>query len=88
MNKIIFKFNGSVQDNLTWNDLETLEAGRIGASKNILARFIVDESGKPIPIDKAKEILGQLKMKEIEGVLSEFTKLMTEGALNPQTADS
>ena len=85
---IRFKFEGSAKDNLTWDDLEILESGKIGQSKSILARFVVDELEKPIEFDKALKMLGSLKMAQIEEVLSSFTKLMSEDAINPPKAAS
>lgn len=85
---IRFKFDGGVKDNLTWDDLEILEGGKIGASKNILARFVVDDAGNPVPEAEAKRQLGQLKMSEIESTLKAFMDLMTGAAINPPNAAS
>lgn len=86
MTAIKFKFDGSVKDVLTWDDIEILEEGRIGKAKNILARFIVDENDKPIPFEEAKKQLGKLKMGQIEETMQAFTVLMKEEAIPPQTA--
>jgi len=86
--EIRFKFDGDAKDNLTWNDLEILESGKIGKSKEILARFVVDQNEKPVPFDAALKDLGSLKMSQIEGVMESFTKLMTNDAINPPNADS
>lgn len=83
---IRFKFDGSVRESLTWDDLEVLEEGKIGKSKNILARFMVDEAGKGIGFDEAKKQLGKLKMSQIEETLQAFTKLMQDDAIPPRTA--
>lgn len=83
---IHFKFDGSVRDSLTWDDLEILEEGKVGKSKNVLARFMVDEAGKALPLEEAKRQLGKLKMAQIEETLQTFTKLMQEDAIPPQTA--
>lgn len=83
---IRFKFDGTLQDNLTWDDLETLESGKMGASKNVLARFVVDAEGNPMPEDKARKALGALKISQIQGVLSQFMDLVNAQATNPPTA--
>ena len=88
MDTIRFKFEGEPKDNLTWDDLEILESGKIGQSKTILARFVVDDSEKPVPFEDALKMLGQLKMGQIEGVISSFTELMSNKAINPQNAAS
>lgn len=88
MDKVRFKFDGDMKDALTWDDLEILEGGKIGQSKNILARFVVDEHEKPVPFEKAKKQLGQLTMGQIEETLKAFTDLMTSNAINPPTAAS
>lgn len=83
---IRFKFDGTMQDNLTWDDLEILESGKVGASKNILARFVVDENQKPVPEDKAKKMLGALKVAQIQNVMAQFMTLINDAAINPPTA--
>lgn len=83
-----FKFDGNIRDALTWDDLEILESGKIGASKNILARFVVDDTGQPVPEAQARKQLGNLKMSEIEGVVKAFMELITGQAINPPSAAS
>lgn len=83
---IRFKFDGTLQDNLTWDDMEVLESGRMGAAKNVLARFVVDDAEKPVPFETAKKNLGALKLRDIQGVLEQFTKLISESAINPTNA--
>lgn len=89
---INFKFDGSIRDVLTWDDLEiieeTQETGRVGKAKNILARFVVDEQGKPVPHDKAKKLLGSLTITQIETTLASFSKLLQGEAVSPPTAAS
>lgn len=75
-----------MQDNLTWDDLEILESGKVGASKNILARFVVDANGNPVPEDKAKKALGALKIAQIQNVMAQFMALINDAAINPPTA--
>lgn len=81
-----FKFEGAPKDNLTWDDLEILESGKMGASKGVLARFVVGGDGNYLPFDEANKTLGKLKLSEIEGVLKQFMEILTGDALNPTTA--
>lgn len=83
---IRFKFDGAPKDNLTWDDLEILESGKMGESKKILARFVVDDALQPVPFVEANKSLGQLKLSEIEGVLKSFMELLTSDAVNPTNA--
>jgi hypothetical protein len=84
--EIRFKFDGTAQENLTWDDLEVLESGKMGASKNVIARFVVDAADQPVPYERAKKELGALKMKDIQVVLTRFLELLNDNALNPPTA--
>jgi len=86
--EVKFAFTESAQDSLTWEDIETLESGNIGKARSILARFVVDDSEKPVPFDDAMSTLGKLKISEIQGVLENFAKLMSEQAVNPPNAAS
>lgn len=86
MTTIRFKFDGEPKDNLTWDDLEILETGKMGASKNILARFVVDASDQPVPLEQAKKQLGSLKLSQIEATLKAFMELLSGNAINPPTA--
>lgn len=88
MNSVKFKIDGAIKDNLTWDDIEILEGGKIGKSKDILARFVVDESENPVPFEQAKKQLGKLTMTQVEKVMQEFLRLMTDSAVNPPTAAS
>jgi len=88
MTTVRFKFDGEPKDNLTWDDLDILESGKMGAAKNILARFIVDKNDKPVPFEKAKKQLGSLKLGEIEPVLQAFMDLLQGEAVPPPTAAS
>ena len=85
---IQFKLDGTIKETLTWDDLETLESGKIGAAKNVLARFVVDESGNPVDFETAKKILGKLPISQIEKVMGDFMNVMTGTALPPPTAAS
>ena len=75
-----------MQEVLTWDDLEVLESGKAGASKNILARFMVDAAGESVPFEQAKKQLGALKIKQIQEVLAQFMSVMNDTAVNPPTA--
>jgi len=72
-------------DELTWDEWNALEQGISKQAKEILARFMVDEDDKPVPLDQALKILGSVKMKDIAEVTGKFWSAMRENAVNPQT---
>lgn len=86
--EIRFAFTEDLQKTLTWDDIDTIESGKIGKSKSVIARFVVDENNKPVGVEKAEEILGKLTLAEIQPVLEEFAKVMSEGAVTPTNAAS
>ncbi len=81
-------------EELTWDDLETLEKIRsnqipVAGLKTLAAHCMVDENGVPVPEDKALKILGKLKKKDREEVLTKFFDAMQEALVpNPKGSDS
>ena len=85
----MIKFDGKkIAEDVTWGDLEILEGGTHKSSIEVLSRFMLDESGKPLTQAKAREVLRKLKPREAGQVITDFYKALREGAINPPTADS
>jgi hypothetical protein len=72
---------------LTWDEWISLEEGASSKTKEIMSRFLVDESGAPIEGKLAKETLGKVKVKELAGITAKFWKAMRDKAANPTTGD-
>lgn len=70
-------------DELTWEEWNALEEGIGKKVREILARYMVDESGKKIEFRDAMKRLGALKMKEIAEVTGAFWKALREHSVNP-----
>jgi hypothetical protein len=79
---IQFMVTEAIND-LTWDEWIALEEGQGRGTKNIMARFMVDESGKPISQEEAVKILGKIKLKELAVISSRFWKSLREKAVNP-----
>lgn len=60
----------------------------MGAIQEVIARFVVDESDNPIPFDKAVELLDDVSLSDMAGVVEKFTNLLKDTAINPPTAVS
>lgn len=84
-----FKLEGSLAEELTWDEIEILEIPKVGAAKNILARYMVDENDQPIPYEQAVKTLGKIKgATAILEAVNAFMGYIKDGAVNPPTAAS
>ena len=84
---MVIKFDGNkISEEITWGDLEILEAGTHKASIEILSRFMLDSTGAPMPQKEAREQLRKLKPADAGNVIRDFYKALRESAVNPQTA--
>lgn len=77
--------------NLTWEEYEALEMAQEGEVKlrrlrPLVARFMVDEAGQPIPHKQAIQTLGKLPMAEVTDIFQQFAQAMTETAIPKGTA--
>lgn len=70
---------------LTWDEWNALEQGASRESKEILARYVVDEHDKPIPYNQALKLLGSVKLKDLAEVTGNFWRALRENAVNPPT---
>ena len=70
---------------ITWDDIELIESRDALHSKAMIAKFVVDENGNPIPSKAALKQLGGLSLNEIGGIVDEFYKLFNESIANPTT---
>ena len=70
---------------LTWEDWNSLEEGASKHTREIMARFLVDENDKPVEYKEAMKILGAVKMKELAEVTGGFWRSLRDASVNPQT---
>lgn len=70
-------------DEMTWEELEALEQGKISQARKVMARFLVDEDDQPVEIEQAMFALGKLKMSEIKQAVKQFADAMSTEAVNP-----
>ena len=84
---MLVKFDGDkIARDITWGDLEVLEAGRHKDSIEILSKFMQDENGVlMLPADAKKKLRG-LKPAEAGAVITEFYKALRDGAINTPSA--
>jgi hypothetical protein len=85
MDTIRFQINKD-KTGLTWEEYETIELAQEGDVKMrrlrpLVARFMVDEQGQPLPHKDAVDILGRLPLDEIKDVFAKFTEAMTTSAV-------
>lgn len=71
-------FHIESMDGLTIGDVITLEdagAGRVKIRqvRDLLARFVVDEDGSPVPFDAAQRMIDSLPAGDFESVVQAFT---------------
>lgn len=80
--EIELKITKDSLDNLTWGDWEALQDGNIGykEARRLIAVFMVNPDGTPVPFDDAMETLKQLKTGEMRAMVENFTKAMTKTA--------
>lgn len=73
---------------LDWEDFEIIESARLAALRPVMARFLVDESGKTMPLDKAMDIIKRIPATEIAATVSKFRTAFNDSLLNPTSGDS
>jgi hypothetical protein len=71
-------------ERLTLDDLITLESGSPALSfvRDLLARFMVDGTGKPLPEEQARAVLGRLNLRQLQETSAKFVAAM--GALKDE----
>lgn len=79
-----FRLDKSIEETLTWAEYEAVSAGDMSKMRKIMARFLVDDNGNPVP--DAYDALGKLKLHEIKQAAEAFAAAMQEAAVNPTTA--
>jgi hypothetical protein len=85
MDQIRFVINRN-KTGLTWEEFETIELAQEGDVKMrrlrpLVARFMVDESGQPLPHEQAIKVLGKLPLDEVKDVFQKFAEAMTNSAV-------
>lgn len=80
------------EDRVTLDDLIVLESGVASARfmRDLLARFVTDETGAYLPEDTAQQMIGKLKLSELKQVTEQLTtslKDLQQSAVPPTTGD-
>ena len=64
-------------DRLVWDDMIMLEErGSNRQIRDLLARFMVDEAGKPMSEEDGQKAVGQMTLKQILATLKDFKRQM------------
>lgn len=61
-------------ERMTFDDMIDLQEGQLRRAKEIIAKFVVDENGKPLDKDKALAKVGGLPISKVKDVFTEFGK--------------
>jgi len=81
---IKFKVDGDkLGESLTFDELIALQEGQARAVRDVLARYMVDEQGAPIPFQQACEVLGAMKLAEVADIAKQFTAAIQDKTANP-----
>lgn len=77
-------------NDLEWEETEVLQGESRSAATNrrVLAKFMVNQEGQPVPFDEAMAILGRLKKKEREAVFVKFWAALAALAVPPESGGS
>lgn len=78
---------------LSWEEYEVVQLAQEGELemrplRKLVARFMVDEQGQPLPRPMAMKILAGLDMEEVPDVFIKFTAAMKEAAVPPTNGGS
>lgn len=91
--QIHFRLSENAVNEMTWEEYEAFEMiqeGNVKLSRlrPILARFIVDDEGNPIPRAEAMKQLGAISIAQIKDVVAEFTSSLTATAVPKENGNS
>lgn len=83
--KIIF-----TQDRITELEVDTWVALKsndvsVRAARDLAVVFVVDDEGNYLPEDKARVLIGQLKIRQLFDIFGEISKGVEEEAIPPAT---
>lgn len=71
-------------EDLTFDEMIDIQEGNLRRAKSILAKFVTDEAGNKLEPEKADELLGMVKVRQIREVFADFgekVKLEMEATL-------
>ncbi len=84
--KIRFHVSAEQAQSLSIEEYETIERARDGAVRMyqlrpVLARFMVDEEGKPVEHEQAMKTIGALPASEIGNLMTAMSDALSEAAV-------
>ena len=65
---------------ITVDEYIAAEEGKVRGLKAVLSRFVVNNNGSYIPVEKAKRMLGKLTLSELAELGNQFTQAAEEAA--------
>ncbi len=91
--RIRFHLSEERINSLTWEEYEVIESMQDGDLKlyrlrPVLAKFVVDENQKPVPIPQALKQIGKVPINQLKQVLESFTLDLQEGTVPKENEDS
>lgn len=73
-----------LSSSITVDEYIEAEEGKIRGLRAVLSRFVVNDKGNFVPVEKAKRMLGRLTLEELSKLGTEFTQAVEESAAGPK----
>lgn len=77
-----------IKNKITLREMLAAQNGDLNASVDILSRFLSTDDGAPIAKEAGKEMLLDLTLIELEGIVKTFYTSITDAAVPNQNAAS
>jgi hypothetical protein len=78
------RFNVNL-DSITLDEMIAMQEGQFSSIREVLAKSLVDQNGKPLKIEDARKLIGGLKLSQLNATCEAFYKEATTEAINPQS---
>jgi len=75
-------------DRITLNQIIDMQSGDFRAMRDVLAASLVNGDGGFMDMAEAIQIIGSLKLSQVQGAAQEFANQVKNTAINPQSAGS
>lgn len=69
---------------ITVDEYIAAEEGKIKGMKAVLSRFVINNNGTYVPVEKAKRMLGKLTLSELAELGDQFTQAAEDVAAGPK----